>query len=104
MGILGAYLGIFFSAGLIQTLIWSRITREVNQHLPDSEQYSISVWALRRSARGEFNQFKIWQLHRHFFRDSYLRLSFVAALVLTIFWMFFGLSILNAVATNWLEP
>jgi hypothetical protein len=100
MGNLFVYLGIFFSGGVAQTLVWNRITSEVNQRLPDSEQYSISVWALRRSARGPFNQFKIWQLHRQFFRDSNLRLLFLATLVLTILWMFLGLTILNALAPS----
>jgi hypothetical protein len=30
------------------------------------------------------NQFKIWRLHRVFFRESYLRWLFLAVLVLTI--------------------
>ena len=100
MGILFVYLGMFFSAGLVQTLIWNRITRDVNRHLADGEQYSSSLWAVRGSAHGEFNQFKIWHLHRRLFPDSYLRLSFLATLVLTIAWMFFGISILGALVPN----
>lgn len=100
MGILFVYIGIFFSGGLTQTLVWNRITGEVNQRLPESEQYSISVWALKRSARGAFTQVKIWRLHRQFFRNSHLRLLFLATLVLTILWMFFGLTLLNGMAPN----
>jgi hypothetical protein len=100
MGILSIYLGMFFSAGLAQTLLWNRITRDVNQRIGDGEKYSTSMWAVRRSAHGEINQFKIWHLHRRFLPDSYLRLSFSAALVLTIAWMFFGLSILGALVPN----
>ena len=90
------YLCILSSVGLIQMFVWNRITRQVNEHLPENEQYSLSIWSLRRSAKGEINQFRIWRTHRRFFPDSYLPLWYVAALVLTVFWMFFGLSILNA--------
>jgi hypothetical protein len=95
MLVLVVYLGVFLSAGLVEWLLWSRIAGEVNLHLPPGEQYSVSIWALRRSAHGEFNQFRIWQLHRRLFRKSYLRLVFLSALALTAFWTFFGLTILN---------
>jgi hypothetical protein len=91
MGIL-FYFGIFYSAGLAQWMVWKRITREVNQHLPDSEQYPTSVWAFsRRSARAPINQIKIWRLHRQFFRESYLRLLYLATWVLMILFFVLGL-------------
>lgn len=89
------YLCVFFSGGVVEMLLWNRITRQVNQHLPVEEQYSLSIWALRRSARGEFSQFRIWRSHRRFFPDSYLRLSYLTTLILTIVWMFIGLNVLN---------
>lgn len=89
------YLCVFFSGGLVQTLVWNRITREVNQCLPDDEQYSVSIWSLRRPARGGFNQLQIWSAHRRFFPESYLRLWCGTALVLTVSWMFLGLSVVN---------
>jgi hypothetical protein len=77
------YFGIFFSAGLAQWIVWKQITGQVNRHLPASEQYKTSAWAFSpMSARAPMNQIKIWRLHRHFFRDSKLRLLFVATLVL----------------------
>jgi hypothetical protein len=85
------YFGIFYLTGLAQWMLWKRITREVNQHLPDSEQYSTSLWAFQRSARAPTNQFKIWQLHRQFYGESYLRLLFLAILVLMI--LFFILTV-----------
>jgi len=88
MGIL-FYFGIFYSAGLAQWMVWKRITQQVNQHLPDGEHYSTSLWAFQRSARAPVNQFKIWQLHRQFFRESYLRMFVIATWVLMI--LFFGL-------------
>jgi hypothetical protein len=91
MGVL-FYFGIFYSAGLAQWMVWKRITREVNQHLPDSEQYSTSLWAIHRSARAPTNQFKIWRLHRQFYRESYLRWLFLATLVMMI--LFFILTVL----------
>jgi hypothetical protein len=84
---------IFYAAGLAQWMVWKRITREVNQHLPDSEQYSTSLWAFQRSARAPVHQFKIWRLHRQFYRDSNLRLLFLAILVLMI--VFFALTVLT---------
>jgi hypothetical protein len=86
------YFGIFYLTGLAQWMVWKRITREVNQHLPDSEQYSTSLWAFQRSARAPTNQFKIWRLHRQFYRESYLRWLFLAILVLMI--LFFILTVL----------
>ena len=84
MGIL-FYFGILYSAGLAQWMVWKRIAREVNQQLPDSEQFPTSVWAFsRRSARAPINQIKIWRLHRQFFRESYLRSLYLAAWVLMI--------------------
>jgi hypothetical protein len=88
------YLFVFFSGGLVQMLVWNRITKDVNQRLPLDEQYSLSIWTLRRSAHGEFNQFRIWRTHSRFFPDSYLRVSYIIALTLTIVWMFIGLSVL----------
>jgi len=79
------YFGIFYSAGLAQWMVWKRITSEVNQHLPESERYPTSRWAFsRRSSHSPINQFKIWQLHRQFFRESYLRWLYLATLVLMI--------------------
>jgi hypothetical protein len=79
------YFGIFYSAGLAQWMVWKRITREVNQHLPDCEQFPTSVWAFSpRSARAPINQIKIWRLHRQLFRESYLRLFYLATWVLMI--------------------
>jgi hypothetical protein len=97
MGVL-FYFGIFYSAGLAQWMVWKRITREVNQHLPDGEQYSTSLWAFQRSARAPGNQFKIWQLHRRFYRESNLRLLFLATLALMI--LFFVLTALADVAAT----
>ena len=91
MGIL-FYFGIFYLAGLAQWMVWKRITREVNQHLPDSEQYPTSVLAFSpRSSQSPINQFKIWQLHRQFFRNSYLRWLYLATLALMI--LFLGLCV-----------
>jgi hypothetical protein len=79
------YFGIFYSAGLAQWMVWKRITREVNQQLPDSEQYPTSVWSFSpRTARAPINQIKIWRLHRQFFRESYLRSLFLATWVVMI--------------------
>jgi hypothetical protein len=84
MGIL-FYFGMFYSAGLAQWMIWKRITTEVNQHLPDSEQYPTSVLAFSpRSFQSPINQFKIWRLHRQFFRKSYLRWLYLATLAMMI--------------------
>jgi hypothetical protein len=59
MGIL-FYFGIFYSAGLTLWMVWKRIIREVNQYLPDGDQYPTSVWAFSpRSSQSPINQFKI---------------------------------------------
>jgi hypothetical protein len=42
MGIL-FYFGVFYLAGLAHWMVLKRITKEVNQHLPDSEQYATSI-------------------------------------------------------------
>jgi hypothetical protein len=91
MGIL-FYFGIFYSAGLAQWMVWKRITGEVNQQIPDSEQYTISVWSFSpKSARAPINQIRIWRLHRQFFRESYLRFLYLATWALMI--LFFVLSL-----------
>jgi hypothetical protein len=91
MGIL-LYFGIFYSACIAQWRVWKRIIREVNEHLPDSEQYPTSMLAFSpRSSASPINQFKVWQLHRQFFRESYLRWLYLAIWVLLI--IFFGLCV-----------
>ena len=84
MGIL-FYFGIFYSACLAQWMVLKRMTREVNQRLPDSEQFLTSVWAFSsRTARAPTNQIKIWRLHRQFFPESYLPWLYLASWVLMI--------------------
>lgn len=90
------YLGILFSGGMIQMFVWTRMARQVNEHLPANEQYSFSIWSFWRSAWGELNQIRIWRAYRRFFPDSYLPWWYVSALVLTVLWTLFGLSILSA--------
>ena len=84
MGIL-FYFGIFYSACLAEGMVFRRITREVNQHLPECEQYPTSMWSFsRRSARSPINQIKIWRLHRQLFCKSYLRWLYLVNWVLMI--------------------
>jgi len=84
------YFGIFFSAGLAQWEVCKRMAREVNQHLPDSEQFSTSRFAFSpRSSRSPINQIKLWRLHRRFFPASYLPFLYLAIWVLLI--LFWGL-------------
>jgi hypothetical protein len=91
MGIL-FYFGTFYLAGLAQWMVLKRITKEVNQHLPDSEQYTTSIWGFSpRSARAPINAIKIWRLHRQFFRESYLGWLYLATWVLMI--LFFVLCV-----------
>lgn len=86
------YLGMFYSAILAQWIVWKRIIRGVNLHLPESEQYPTSMWAFSpRSSASPINQFKIWQLHRQFFRESYLRWLYLFTLALMI--LFLGLCV-----------
>ena len=84
------YLCVFVSGGLIQTLVWNRITRQVNERLPNAERYAVWAWSLRRSNRGEINMYRIWRTHRQLFPDSYLRLWYVTALVLWLLWWLLG--------------
>jgi len=94
---LSLYLCGFLLGGLAQILIWNRITRQVNGRLPEGDQYSLSMWSLRRSNRGEINMFKIWRTHGQLFPDSYLRLCYVIALVLWLsWWLVGGLSMARA--------
>jgi hypothetical protein len=84
MGIL-FYFGTFWLAGLAQWMVLKRITREVNEHLPDGEQYTTSMWAFSpRSARSPINEIKIWRLHRQFYRESYLPWFHLATWILMI--------------------
>src|SRR5277367_3366089 len=86
------YFGTFYLTGLAQWMVWKRITTEVNQHLPVSEQYPTSVWSFSaRTARAPINQIKIWRLHRRLFRESYLRWLYLATWVLMI--LFFVLCV-----------
>lgn len=67
------YFGTFYFAGLAQWMVLKRITNQVNQHLPYSEQYVASIWAFSpRSVRSPINEIKVWRLHRQFFPESYL--------------------------------
>ncbi len=86
------YFGIFYSAGLAHWMVLKRIAKEVNQHLPDSEQYPTSVWVFSpRSLQSPINEIKLWRLHRQFFRESYLRWLHLATWVLMI--LFFVLCV-----------
>ncbi len=67
------YFGIFYVACLVQWMVLKRMTREVNQYLPDGEQFPTSLWAVSpRTVRAPINQIRIWRLHRQFFSESYL--------------------------------
>jgi hypothetical protein len=94
------HLCIFFAGGSVQTFVWNRIAGEVDQHLPENEQYSLSRWSFWRSAWASFNWFRIWRSHRRLFPDSYLRLWYVTTGVLTVFGMFFGFKILNGIGAT----
>jgi hypothetical protein len=86
------YFGILYSACLAQWMVLKRMTREVNQYLPDGEQFPTSVWAFSpRTARAPLNQIKIWRLHRQFFRESYLPWLYLATWALII--LFFVLCV-----------
>ena len=86
------YFGTFYFAGVAQWMVLKRITNQVNQHLPYSEQYVASIWAFSpRSVRSPINEIKVWRLHRQFFPESYLRLLLLASFVLMI--LFFGLTV-----------
>lgn len=82
------YLGIFFSATLAQWIVLKRIIREVNQYLPNDEQYPASVLAFSpRSTRSPINQIKVWRLHRQLFPESCLPFLYLAIwVVLILFW------------------
>jgi hypothetical protein len=79
------YFGTIYFAGLAQWMLLKRITRQVNQHLPYSEQYVASIWAFSpRSVRSPINEIKVWRLHRQFFPESYLPWLHLATWVLMI--------------------
>ena len=79
------YFGTFYFAGLAQWMVLKRITDQVNQHLPYSEQYVASIWAFSpRSVRSPINEIKVWRLHRQFFPESYLPWLHLATWVLMI--------------------
>jgi hypothetical protein len=84
------YFGIFFSVALVHWRITKRMTKQVNQRLPESERYSTSIFAFQRSARSPVYQYRIFQLHRYFFPESSLRWSFLATFILMI--IFFALT------------
>jgi hypothetical protein len=84
MGIL-FYFGTFYFTGLAQWMVLKRITNQVNQCLPYSEQYVASMWAFSpRSVRSPINEIKVWRLHRQFFPESYLPWLHLATWVLMI--------------------
>jgi hypothetical protein len=89
------YFVIFFLVALAHWIVTKRMTRQVNQHLPESEQYSTAIFpsstlAFQRSARSPVYQFRIFQLHRQFFPESSLRWFWFATLILMI--IFFALT------------
>jgi len=84
MGIL-FYFVIFYLAALARWMVLKRIAKDVNQYLPDSEQYPTSLLAFSpRSLQSPINEIKIWRLHRQFFREGYLRWLHLATWVLMI--------------------
>ncbi len=86
------YFGIFYSSCLAQWMVLKRMTTEVNQHLPDGEQFPTSLWTFSpRTARAPINQIRIWRLHRQFFRESHLPWLYLATWVLMI--LFFVLCV-----------
>ena len=88
------YFSVLFAGGAVLMFIRNRMVHEVNQRLPDDEQFSLSIWALERSPG--YNHFKIWRTHQQFYRASFLRLWYATALILTLCWMYFGWTALNA--------
>jgi hypothetical protein len=79
------YFGTCYVAGLAQWMVLKRITNQVNQHLPYSEQYVATIWTFsRRSVRSPINEIRVWRLHRQFFPESYLPWLHLATWILMI--------------------
>ena len=82
---------VFLFGFVIQAIIWNRITRQVNGQLSEAEQFS-TLWmrGLPKSNISGSNMSRIWRAHREHFPDSYLRLCYVATLILWLSWWLFG--------------
>ncbi len=79
------YFGMFYLAGLARWMVLKRIAKDVNQYLPDREQYPTSLLAFSpRSLQSPINEINIRRLHRQFFHESYLRWLHLATWVLMI--------------------
>lgn len=88
------FFGILLLSDVLGLIIRGQIMQEVNQHLPQNEQFSWSTWPPWRSAWVHGDKFRLWRTHQQFFPTSMLRMCYATVLVLAVVWMLFGLSLL----------
>jgi|SRR5580692_557658 hypothetical protein len=90
------YLGFFFAGAIASLLVRDQMMKEANEHLPTDKSFAYAILSKTWLERGEFS--RLWGVHRQFFPNSSLRFWYVTLWVLTLSWMFFGLSFLNIIS------
>jgi len=89
------YFCILLGGAAAILILRDRMLVQANGRLPDDGKIP---GALRfRSAFDRREMFRVWRVHRQFFPRSSIRYSYMALWVLTLSWVFFGLSFLRLI-------
>jgi hypothetical protein len=89
------YVCLFVACGAGIWIIREVMIVEVDERQPENEKIRRTMWNRTGLESGEMS--RMWQAHQQFFPDSRLRFWYVALWVFAIFWMFFGLGILQCI-------
>jgi hypothetical protein len=89
------YVCLAFASGAGIWIVREVMIVEADERLPENEKIRRTMWNRTGLESGEMS--RMWQAHQQFFPDSRLRFWYVALWVFTIFWMFFGLGILQSI-------
>ena len=87
------YLCIFLGGSAGIWIVRDLMVRQIDRHLPVEGKIRAGTRPKDRWKWAE--AFQLWRVHRQFFPISLLRFSYMALWVLTLSWLFFGLSLLR---------
>jgi hypothetical protein len=91
------HLCVLMGGGVCIWIVGELIVTQANQNLLGPDKIQRSIWSRTGLKRGEMS--RAWETHQQFFPNSSLRSLYVALCVLVVLWLFFGLTLLQKLAS-----
>lgn len=89
------YVVLAFAGGAGIWIVREMMAAEVDERLPENEKIRRTMWNRTGFESGEMS--RMWQAHQQFFPAGRLRFWYLALWAFTIFWVFFGLGVLQRI-------